>query len=238
MKKFIYTIILVGAFQFAQGQIAVKTYFYSAGPPVSVGDSISLSMPDSGKAYNVGIIFLAYNGSSADFPVGTIFTYEVVIGNAQPFTVVDTLAKELKKDSTIFSRYYWTRQIGPHNSSLGKNNICATITKVDGVDYSSSAAICAIYNFTSSGSGTGIADAETLKSAKLYPNPVRESLKIENLNEATDINIYNIMGQEVQKVSSVMGSVEIDMSGLSNGLYFVKMQNGKNIRTEKIQVVK
>ena len=235
MKKLIYTIVLVGAFQFAQGQIVIKTYFYTPGPPASIGDSISYPMPDAGKAYNVGITFLAVNGSPADFPTGTIFTYEVTIGNAQPFTVVDTLAKDLKKDSAIFARYYWTRQIGPHNSSLGKNNICATITKVDGVDYSLSAAICAIYTFTGD---VGIADAEALKEVKVYPNPVRDNLKIENLNEVTDISVYTITGQVVRTVSSIMGSAEIDMSGLANGLYFVKMQNGKSIRTEKIQVVR
>jgi len=78
----------------------------------------------------------------------------------------------------------------------------------------------------------------TMKSVKIYPNPIRDNLKIENLNEATDINIYTVTGQLVRTILSAEGSTEIDMSNLSNGMYFIKMQNGKSIRTEKIQIVR
>jgi len=73
---------------------------------------------------------------------------------------------------------------------------------------------------------------------KVYPNPVLNNLRIENLYDATNINIYNVMGQVVRTIPSATGSISVDMSNLSNGLYFIKMQNGKTVRTEKIQVVK
>jgi hypothetical protein len=92
-------------------------------------------------------------------------------------------------------------------------------------------------NFTLTGVTTGIVSS-VFEDVKMYPNPVRENLKIENLNDITDVSIYNVMGQVVRTLPSVMGSIEIDMSGLANGLYFVKMQNGQSIRTEKIQVVR
>ena len=85
---------------------------------------------------------------------------------------------------------------------------------------------------------TSIAEIDNLKNVKTYPNPVRDNLKIENLNEATDINIYSVTGQLVRTILSAEGSTEIDMSNLSNGMYFIKMQNGNSVRTEKIQVVK
>jgi len=78
----------------------------------------------------------------------------------------------------------------------------------------------------------------TMASVKIYPNPVNSNLKIENMNEVTDINIYNVTGQVVRTIPSATGSIDVDMSNLSNGLYFIKMQNGKNVRTEKIQVVR
>lgn len=235
MKKLIYTIVLLAGFQLAYGQVVVATLFYNPGPPVSLSDSIGLPMPDQGMAYNASIILYTYNASDETFPVGTVFTYEVVIGNSQPFTVSDTLPSILEKDSMVFSKYYYTRQIGPHNSSLGDNEICAEIIKVDGANFSNSISICAIYTFTNP---VGIADIDVLRNVKVYPNPVRNNLKIENLQGNTNISIYNITGQLIQAVSSVMGNTEIDMSGFSNGLYFVKLQNGQNVRTEKIQVVK
>ena len=104
----------------------------------------------------------------------------------------------------------------------------------DYVDIEIEGAIFVIGEFSDE---VGVLDAN-MESVKIYPSPVSDNLKIENLQEATDISIYNVVGQVVRTVNSVMGSVEIDMSDLSNGLYFVKMQNSKSVRTEKIQVVK
>ena len=80
-------------------------------------------------------------------------------------------------------------------------------------------------------------EENNIESVNMYPNPVSGNLKINNLNESTTINVYSITGQLLRSVSAT-GSTEIDMSDLSDGLYFVKMQNGKSVRTEKIQVIK
>ncbi|MDR0602986.1 MAG: T9SS type A sorting domain-containing protein [Bacteroidales bacterium] len=50
--------------------------------------------------------------------------------------------------------------------------------------------------------------------------------------------MYNITGQLIQKETAVMGDVNMDVSNLSNGIYILKMQSGKNIRTEKIQIIR
>jgi hypothetical protein len=84
----------------------------------------------------------------------------------------------------------------------------------------------------------GVAEQDQIYAISLYPNPVSDYLKINNIIEATDINIYNVTGQLVKKVSAATGSVDIDVNNLSNGIYIVKMQSGKNTCTEKIQVVR
>jgi hypothetical protein len=84
-----------------------------------------------------------------------------------------------------------------------------------------------------------IADINSLNTVNIFPNPIRDNnLKIENLNEATDIHIYNITGQLIRTETAVMGNADIDVSNLSNGMYILKMQSGESIRTEKIQVVR
>jgi len=119
---------------------------------------------------------------------------------------------------------------------VGKNELCVDIifVTVNKVRESVMTEYCSDFKVKS----TGIVETDNLKQVQVYPNPVNNSLKIENLDAATNINIYNVMGQVVRTIPSATGSIDVDMSDLSNGLYFIKMQNGKNVRTEKIQVVK
>jgi hypothetical protein len=85
----------------------------------------------------------------------------------------------------------------------------------------------------------GINDIDNLQEVKIFPNPVRDNnLKIENIDVVTDVHLYSITGQLIQKAPAVMGDVNMDVSNLSNGIYILKMQSGKNIRTEKIQIIR
>jgi hypothetical protein len=84
---------------------------------------------------------------------------------------------------------------------------------------------------------TSIGTNDLLKEATIYPNPVKDRLQIKDLKETTLIELYSIIGQLVHSVPAAMGDVDIDMSRFSNGMYILKMQNGKNIRMEKVQVV-
>ena len=76
-----------------------------------------------------------------------------------------------------------------------------------------------------------------IKNVQLFPNPVNSSLNITNLNN-TKVEIYNVVGQRISTYENANGSLNIDMTAYPNGIYFVKMQNGKSVRTEKIKLVK
>jgi len=78
----------------------------------------------------------------------------------------------------------------------------------------------------------------TLNTVKILPNPTKDRIKIENLNETTNISIYSITGQLLTNIPSAMGNVEVNVSDLANGVYFIKMQNRQSTRTAKIQIVK
>jgi hypothetical protein len=221
--------------EYDQGKLGAMALFYF---PTSsqTTDSIGRRMLGGDSVYNASIVFLAINLLDFEFPAGTIFTYEVHVGNetTPQITANDTLQESLGSEDYIMSNYYWYVLFGAKNSQLGDNYITAEITKINGINVNSMPLSC-VYTFTKNNSITSI---DVLKSAKLYPNPVSGSLKIENLEDATNVNIYNVMGQIVRTIPSATGSIDVDMSDLSNGLYFIKMQNGKNVRTEKIQVVK
>ncbi|SHK61266.1 T9SS type A sorting domain-containing protein [Epilithonimonas mollis] len=64
---------------------------------------------------------------------------------------------------------------------------------------------------------------------KLYPNPVRDLLKInvpDNQN-ISEINVYNIAGQKLRTFTS---QKEINVESLSKGTYIINIRTGKNTR--------
>lgn len=62
---------------------------------------------------------------------------------------------------------------------------------------------------------------------KLYPNPVKDILKI-NLSDnetISEINIYNVAGQKLKTVSK---QTEINVESLANGVYMIDIKTDKN----------
>lgn len=53
----------------------------------------------------------------------------------------------------------------------------------------------------------------------IYPNPAKEKVTIEGI-EATEVEVYNALGQRVKMVRS---SNEINVSGLPEGVYLVRI---------------
>jgi len=72
----------------------------------------------------------------------------------------------------------------------------------------------------------------------IYPNPVKNTLKVNVLESATiqSINIYNTLGQLVQTVakSDFGKTTAIDVTTLQMGTYFIEMISDKGKSTQKI----
>lgn len=90
---------------------------------------------------------------------------------------------------------------------------------------------------------TGIAESQIGQGVlKIYPNPVTTELEIEFRDTHTlqniIIEIKNMLGQTVKTFDSRLlanckNKIEIDVSELSKGLYFVQLQNENNILSKK-----
>jgi len=101
-----------------------------------------------------------------------------------------------------------------------------TVTAEDGVttqDYTVMVVYCNV----------GIVETHCNASLRVYPNPTTGQLTIEN-GELTmeNVEIYNIVGQKLQSKIENLGlqsKIEIDVSHLSNGLYFLKI-DGKTVK--------
>ncbi len=72
-------------------------------------------------------------------------------------------------------------------------------------------------------------------SIRFYPNPVKNVLKFEgiDLSEIQAITIYNINGSLVKNVSGATTNT-IDLSGISSGVYLLKVTTAKSVLNYKI----
>jgi hypothetical protein len=85
---------------------------------------------------------------------------------------------------------------------------------------------------------TGISSVQSaLKGLKVYPNPAENTLSIElnNSNEKS-IVISDISGRVVLSAKTTNDKINLNITSLSNGVYFVKVQS--NNATEVIKVIK
>jgi len=68
---------------------------------------------------------------------------------------------------------------------------------------------------------------ETLSTVSIFPNPTKDIVNIEGLNNESKISIYNTVGQLVYQVKT---NNSINISHLKSGLYFLKIENNKTFR--------
>ena len=71
----------------------------------------------------------------------------------------------------------------------------------------------------------GMAETEAGR-VEVYPNPASETLRVEGL-EATEIQVYNALGQLVKETH---GSNEVNVNGLPEGLYLLRITDTEGIK--------
>jgi hypothetical protein len=83
---------------------------------------------------------------------------------------------------------------------------------------------------------TGLEENETQNNILLYPNPAKEMLYINTSIPIKQMTICNLLGQEIQKYNNLEKTSSIDISGLKEGVYFVKIYTEKVVYATKIIV--
>jgi len=72
----------------------------------------------------------------------------------------------------------------------------------------------------------------------IYPNPATDNITVDLSSDegwaGAEMEILNIQGQTVKKLIITDVSTTIDVSGLKNGLYFMKLTNNENMILKKI----
>ena len=69
-----------------------------------------------------------------------------------------------------------------------------------------------------------------------YYNPLNDLLNISSSESLANIQIYNVLGQKVIEETINDFNYQIDLSGLSTSIYFVKVESENGINTIKLRV--
>jgi len=59
---------------------------------------------------------------------------------------------------------------------------------------------------------------------KYYPNPAKNTLNLKANTEITSIDIINVIGQHVKHNNTFSNKINLDISSLENGTYFIKVK--------------
>ena len=79
----------------------------------------------------------------------------------------------------------------------------------------------------------GVEESVSKKNQAIYPNPSTGSFTLE-LMEESNVNIFNVLGQNVMSLNHVFGTQRIDLSNAPKGLYFVQIESGNIAEIQKV----
>ncbi|MFY7937906.1 MAG: T9SS type A sorting domain-containing protein, partial [Flavobacterium sp.] len=67
----------------------------------------------------------------------------------------------------------------------------------------------------------------------MYPNPTSNMLTITSANKMDALSVYNVVGQEVMNVNVNADNTVLNVSGLQDGIYLVKVISEGKVSTSK-----
>jgi len=201
--------VSAGTFIYVASEVDQFTAFFGFAPTYNAGSVMSINGDDA--------IELFENGSVSD-----TFGDINIDGNGEAWEYLDGWAyrnDDTGPEGTTFTSTNWT--YSGANALDGESDNASATTPFPTGTYS---------NTTASTSNN------TITGFNAYPNPVKgNSLTVTTSStEAKTVNIFNVLGRKVfsQRFSS-MNKI-MDISGISSGVYIMKVSEGNNIATKKL----
>jgi hypothetical protein len=171
-----------------------------------------------------------------------------IIGASDSLSISD-ISMELKNVRPFIIRWAWTTGGGHFLLGHGLDNqMIYYMNPWPGEGYK-----IALYDWVVSSSdhkwknamklrpnATSINDTKVANSVKVYPNPSRGMITIELNSEGGEylIEVVDVSGQKIynQKFNNPIKMLDIDLSSLTNGFYFVNIIHDGNCQAEKLLI--
>ncbi|MCK5855935.1 MAG: T9SS type A sorting domain-containing protein [Bacteroidales bacterium] len=71
-------------------------------------------------------------------------------------------------------------------------------------------------------------------SLNIYPNPTNKEINIQSSEQMKSVRIYNVAGSEVMNFTPLSDILNVNISDLSNGLYYMSINYGDKVVVRKI----
>ncbi len=90
---------------------------------------------------------------------------------------------------------------------------------------------------TISGNPSSIIENEAM-NFNIYPNPANSTISVSNVTFGSTVTIIDVMGKRVSSTKAVNTTVDLSVETLSNGIYFVEIENNGVVALKKLVVSK
>ncbi len=81
---------------------------------------------------------------------------------------------------------------------------------------------------------TGYSEHQVMNDIGLYPNPTNSIVTLSGIEKESTIEIFNVLGEKIISIQCQNTSVDLNLSELANGIYFVKVGSEKGTLTKRI----
>ena len=180
----------------------------------------------------IELIDAIYNEGEVNVDQQELDSYEVI--NDVNDANVGGVDIDVKNGTTPYS-YVWSNDSEEQNLvNVGTGDYSVTVTDAKGCEE--------IFGPFTVDNSVNVNEIASLQSISLYPNPANNQLHLnatfENV-EDLEISIYNILGEVVyfQQREVTNLDMNLDISNLSNGNYFLQLKAGEGIHTEKLEIL-
>ncbi|MBL7110868.1 MAG: Ig-like domain-containing protein [Bacteroidales bacterium] len=112
-------------------------------------------------------------------------------------------------------------------TAVANGDVVVTATATDG------SGVFGTVTITISGQGDNVEDVAD-NTLVVFPNPVMNTLYIENASAISSLEILNMNGKLIMQVLNNSNRMAIDVSGLSNGMYIIRAYQDEQIHTIKL----
>lgn len=223
------------------------TYTFEIGSGVHVTLSWNSGNWDSECSFTVkyedGTII--YNSSSLQG--GLLYEFDCNCGasSAAIFSPVNDLRADIEAFNIILA---WSQPAdgAPINYTVYRNGIelgqTNEMTYTDEVRMEKTYTYCVVANYANGYSAPECITVEFTDAVEesaiefaIYPNPASSTLTVNCGNAEFGYEMYNSMGQRVAN-GTASGNVQISVSDMNKGIYFIRLTTGTQVRVEKVVV--
>ena len=197
-------------------------------------DSNLTTMVNQGNTFNTGQtaagIYTYYVTQTIANIQGPATTVSLTIHSSPPMPTITQNGLALMSSSTIGNQWYFNGSIIPGATSQFYTVVASGFYQVMVTDSYGCSSISTTLNVN-----VGIVENAAEIGISIYPNPASSSITIEsiNSNENAIAMFYNMQGQLLLSQSLQQLKSEIDISGFSQGMYFIKVKSDKGVAMKK-----